>query len=75
MKMTKRDMILLAVIGAIAVIGGFWWFVVKPAKADLSAQRDQLAQIQTEAGGLRDSLSRMAVSTKGDSRRSNGVST
>ena len=69
MKMTKRDMILLAVIGAIAVIGGFWWFMVKPAKADLSAQRDQLAQIQSEAGGLRDSLSRMAVSTKGETKR------
>ena len=69
MKMTKRDMILLAVIGAIAVIGGFWWFMVKPAKADLSAQRDQLAQIQSEAGGLRDSLSRMAVSTKGEAMR------
>ena len=69
MKMTKRDMILLAVIGAIAVIGGFWWFVVKPTKADLSAQRDQLAQIETEAGGLRDSLSRMAVSTKGEAKR------
>jgi hypothetical protein len=69
MKMTKRDMILLAVIGAIAVIGGFWWFVVKPTKADLSAQRDQLAQIETESGGLRDSLSRMSVSTKGEAKR------
>ena len=53
MKMTKRDQILLAVIGAIAVVGGFYWFVVKPAKADLSAQKDELAQIEQETNALR----------------------
>ena len=26
MKMTKRDLILLAVIGAVAILGGFYWF-------------------------------------------------
>ena len=63
MKVSKRDLILLAVIGGIAVFGGFWWFAVKPAKADLSAQRDQLAQIQSETGGLQDTLSRLSAST------------
>ncbi len=64
MKVSKRDLILLAAIGAIAVIGGFWWFIVKPAKADLSAQRDQLAQVQSETGDLRDTLARLSSSTK-----------
>ena len=68
-KMTKRDLILLSVIGAIAVLGGFWWFVAKPAKADLSAQRVQLTQIQSESSDLRDTLSRMSVSTKGEAKR------
>lgn len=63
MKVSKRDLTLLAVLGAIAVLGGFWWFAVKPAKADLSAQRDQLAQVQSETGGLRDTLSRLSIST------------
>jgi hypothetical protein len=39
MKMTKRDQILVAAVAAIAIIGGFYWFVVKPAKAYLGSQR------------------------------------
>ena len=45
MKVSKRDLILIAVIGAVVVVGGFYWFAVKPAKADLSAQQSQLAQV------------------------------
>lgn len=63
MKVSKRDLVLLAVLGAIAVVGGFYWFAVKPAKADLSAQRAQLEQVQSETGGLRDTLSRLSTST------------
>lgn len=62
MKVSKRDLILLCVLGAIAVLGGFYWFAVKPAKADLSAQREQLEQVRSETGGLRDTLSRLSVS-------------
>jgi hypothetical protein len=63
MKVSKRDLVLLAVLGAIAVVGGFYWFAVKPAKADLNAQRAQLEQVQSETGGLRDTLSRLSTST------------
>ena len=52
MKLNKRDMILLAVIGAIAELGGAFWFVVKPAKAELSAQKDELVVIQDESGSV-----------------------
>ena len=69
MKMTKRDQILLAVIGVIAIVGGFYWFVVKPAKAELGTQRDALAAVQDESNDLRDTLSRMAATTKGESKR------
>lgn len=69
MKMSKRDMILLAVIGAVAVLGGFWWFVVKPANADLSAQRDELAALESESSDLRDTLSRFSVSTRSETVR------
>jgi hypothetical protein len=62
MKVSKRDLILLAVLGVIAVFGGFYWFAVKPAKADLSAQRDQLTQVESETGELRDTLSRLSAS-------------
>ena len=46
MKMTKRDQILIAVIGVIAIVGGFYWFVVKPAKADLGTQKDTLSAVR-----------------------------
>ena len=70
MKMTKRDQILLAVIGVIAIVGGFFWFVVKPAKAELGTQRDALTAVQDESNDLRDTLSRMAAGSKGESTRS-----
>ena len=63
MKVSKRDLILLAVLGAVAIVGGFYWFAVKPAKADLSAQRTQLSQVQSETGDLRDTLSRLQAGT------------
>ncbi len=62
MKVSKRDLILLSVLGVLALFGGFYWFAVKPAKADLNAQRDQLEQVRSEAGGLRDTLSRLSAS-------------
>ena len=62
MKVSKRDLILLSVLGAIAVLGGFYWFAVKPAKADLSAQKSQLEQVRSEAGELRDTVSRLSAS-------------
>ena len=68
MKMTKRDQIILAVVAAVVVVGGFYWFAIKPAKADLSAQQDQLAAIQAETNTLNDTLSRAASSTKGNSK-------
>jgi len=64
MKVSKRDLVLLSVLGVIALFGGFYWFLVKPAQADLGAQRDALAQVQSESGGLRDTLSRLSISTK-----------
>ena len=69
MKLTKRDTILLAVIGAIVILGGAFWFVVKPAKAELSSQRAQLTQVQDEAAGLRDTLARMSSTSEGEAER------
>ncbi len=70
MKMTKRDQIILAVVAVVAVVGGFYWFAIKPAKAELSAQQDQLAAIQAESSTLNDTLARAASSTKGSSKLS-----
>lgn len=69
MKLSKRDMILLAIIGAVAVLGGAYWFVIKPASAELSSQRDQLVLIEEESAGLRDTLQRASGTTKGHAKR------
>lgn len=68
MKMTKRDQIILAVVAVVAVVGGFYWFAIKPAKAELSAQNEQLAAIQAESSTLTDTLARAASSTKGSTK-------
>lgn len=69
MKLSKRDLTLLAIVGIVAVFGGFWWFIVKPAGADLEAQRDQLAQVRSETGDLRDTVARLKASSKGETAR------
>lgn len=69
MKLTKRDMILLAVLGVVAVLGGAFWFVVKPAKSELSSQRDRLAQVQEESAGLRDTIARLSDASEGEAKR------
>jgi hypothetical protein len=69
MKMTKRDQILLAVIGVIVILGGFFWFVVKPARSELGTQKDALSAVQNETNDLRDTISRMSATDKGESQR------
>ncbi|MGE0026290.1 MAG: type II secretion system protein GspM [Thermoleophilia bacterium] len=69
MKMTKRDQILLAVIAVIAIVGGLFWFVIKPARADLSTQKDALTAVQNETNDLQDTIDRMAATDKGESKR------
>ncbi len=69
MKMTKRDQILIAVIGVIAILGGLYWFAIKPAKADLGTQKDTLAAVQNETNDLQDTIDRMAATDKGEAKR------
>ena len=54
-KLSKRDSLLLVIIGVVAVLGGIFWFYVKPAKADLTAKQeaaiaaqDGVTQLQAE---------------------------
>ena len=44
--MTKRDRIMLAVIAAIAIAGGYFMLVLKPIKADLAALDEQRTQAE-----------------------------
>lgn len=55
-KMSKRDTMLLGSIGAIAVLGGGYWFVVKPARADVGTARAELEQITSDLDLARSNL-------------------
>ena len=45
--MTQRDRILLTVVALAAVLGGFWFGVLKPKRAEVQALDQQLVQQQT----------------------------
>lgn len=64
MKLSKRDSILLVVIALVAGVGGFYWFYVKPAKKDLDAKQEQVAQVQSQNDGLRDTIARLEKDSK-----------
>lgn len=64
MKLSKRDSLLLVVIALVVGIGGFYWFYVKPAKKDLEAKQQQVAQVQSQNDGLRDTIARLEKDSK-----------
>lgn len=66
MTMTKRDKVLLAIIVMVGLVGGLWWFVVKPARADVSARTQEVQALQDEAGVIRDQISRLEQSEGGE---------
>jgi hypothetical protein len=75
-KLSKRDTILLALIGAAVVLGGLFWFYVKPARADLAATKVQTAdaqgrvdQLTTELQKLQAAASRPAKTSIADELR------
>lgn len=64
MTMSKRDRMLLSIIGAVVVVGGAYWFLIKPARAEAQQKRDELAQLQDDTGVIRDQISRLQSSEK-----------
>ncbi len=55
-KLSKRDSTLLILIGVIALIGGIFWFYVKPARADLTAKKQAAQEAQTKVDDLQSQL-------------------
>lgn len=64
MKLSKKDQLLLTVIAAIVGVGGFYWFYVKPARADLGTRQAQLTSVQDQNADLTDTLTRLERDTK-----------
>ena len=63
-KMNKRDSLLLMIIGFVVVVGGIFWFYVKPDKADLQAKQTASAEAQDNVTRLRAELTKLTQETK-----------
>jgi hypothetical protein len=64
-KLNKRDSVLLLLIAAIALVGGIYWFYVKPARADLSAKQTASREAQDRVTQLEGELQKlMATASK-----------
>ena len=59
LKLSKRDRILLGALALLALLGGTWWFYVKPAGAELKVQRAELERVSMERASARDTLGRL----------------
>jgi Pilus assembly protein, PilO len=60
-KLSKRDSTLLILIGVIALIGGIYWFYVKPARADLTSTKQAAQEAQTSVDDLQSQLQRLTA--------------
>lgn len=69
MTVSRRDRILLAALAALALLAGVWWFVVRPAGAEASAARDELALVRSDIGGIRDTIARLEANPVSESER------
>ena len=63
-KLSKRDSALLIIFGVIAVVGGMFWFYVKPAKADLKAKQQASADAQDRVDQLQSELTKLTAQAK-----------
>lgn len=69
MNLNKRDKVLLSVLGVLLAVGGMYWFVVKPAKAEVASHQATLEVLEADTGALRDQLSRLAKERNGEQNR------
>ncbi len=63
-KLSKRDSTLLIIFAAIAVVGGLFWFYVKPAKADLKAKQQASMEAQAQVTELQSELAKLTAMAK-----------
>jgi Tfp pilus assembly protein PilO len=64
--LTKRDKILLVALVVVGLVGGLWWFVVKPAQADVTARTEEVRALEDETGAIRDQITRLEQQEGGE---------
>ena len=67
-KLSKRDSLLLIVIGALAIVGGIFWFYVKPARSDLGTAKQQAQESQQRVDQLQAELTKVTAAAKAPAR-------
>ena len=60
-KLSKRDSTLLTIIAAIVLIGGIYWFYVKPARADLTTKHTAAQEAQDRVDQLGAELQKLTA--------------
>ncbi|MFN8111249.1 MAG: type II secretion system protein GspM [Thermoleophilia bacterium] len=69
MNISKRDRTVLAALAAVAVIGGTYWYGIKPAQAQVDQRRSELSTIQNNSDMIRDQISRLQKAAAGGAER------
>lgn len=67
-KLSKRDSLFLIVIAAVAIVGGIFWFYVKPARSDLGTAKQQAQESQQRVDQLQAELTRVTAAAKAPAR-------
>jgi hypothetical protein len=67
--LSNRDKVLLLAVGAIVLILGVWWLLIRPVQAEASDREEQLAQIEDDNADLRDELERLAAEPESAEQR------
>jgi hypothetical protein len=60
-KLSKRDSTLLTIIAAIVLVGGIYWFYVKPARADLTTKHTASQEAQDRVDQLGAELQKLTA--------------
>ena len=68
LKLSTRDRILLSILALAVLFGGLWWFYVKPARAELSAQRTTLEGVRVQIASTEDILARVRADYEKESK-------
>ncbi|MCU0307345.1 MAG: type II secretion system protein GspM [Thermoleophilia bacterium] len=59
MKISKRDKLILAGLLLAVLLGGVWYFSIRPAGAEIAQRRDEIATTGQRVAELTDTLTRM----------------
>ncbi|HJZ61617.1 MAG TPA: type 4a pilus biogenesis protein PilO [Miltoncostaeaceae bacterium] len=64
MKLSARDTVLIIAAGLVALVGGLYWFYVKPARKDLSTAQNEARDNQSRVDALQTQIDALMGKSK-----------